>query len=434
MSIDIKEIIIKGAYYMINGNKVYIKNTIMMFFMTIARYIFPLITFPYLTRVLQPDYYGIVTYMTATMSYFQLLIDFGFKFSATKVASENRDNKKVLGELIGNVYLSKLILSLIGLLFLLVMISFIEILNWNIGLTLLYYLSVVVTIFLPDFLYSGIEKMEIITLRYIITKLVSVILTIIFVKSKSDIILIPIFSIVGTLASALFTYYNIINILKIKIKWGSIYGAITNLKMSYIYFLSTFATTAFGATNTFIMGIMNLSTGVIAYWGVANQIISIIIALYDPLISSIYPRLVSRKDYTFVKNILIIVMPIIIIGVVVLYIFSDYIIVLIAGANYLDAIPILRVLLPVIVFSFPTQMIGFPVLGTMKKEYLVTISTIISACFQTISLILLILLNNFTLMNLAIIRSITEVIMFSIRLIFLKLEYSKLKYSNKLYI
>ena len=65
-------------------------NTIMLYIMQISGYIFPLFTFPYLARTLSPEYYGMMTFVTSTMVYFQMLIDFGFILSATKECSIHR--------------------------------------------------------------------------------------------------------------------------------------------------------------------------------------------------------------------------------------------------------------------------------------------------------------------------------------------------------
>ena len=60
------------------------KNTFMLYLMNIAKMVFPLVTLPYLTRVLSVPVYGVVTYVKAVMQYMQLLLAFGFALSATR--------------------------------------------------------------------------------------------------------------------------------------------------------------------------------------------------------------------------------------------------------------------------------------------------------------------------------------------------------------
>ena len=61
-----------------------IKNTMMLYGMSIAKIVFPLLTLPYLTRVLSVESYGVVSYVKAVMQYMQLVVDFGFMLSGTK--------------------------------------------------------------------------------------------------------------------------------------------------------------------------------------------------------------------------------------------------------------------------------------------------------------------------------------------------------------
>ncbi|KJS17958.1 MAG: hypothetical protein VR69_02745 [Peptococcaceae bacterium BRH_c4b] len=399
-------------------NKTLYKNTFMLYLMTAAKYILPLVTLPYLTRVLEPDGYGIITYMTAMMTYFQLFVDFGFNYSATKVASENRDNRTKLSLLLGDVIAAKIVLVIISAVFLFILIPYIAILKENILLTYLYFSSVLISIFLPDYIYRGIEKMEIITVRYVIAKLISAVLILVFVKDKSDLLWIPVLYTIGTGVAVAFSWYHVLKKLNLKLCWLKLHNVWSTLKDSGVYFVAVFATTAFSATNIILMGFSSITTQEIAYWGVAYQVITAIQALYDPIISSVYPHMVAKRDYGLIKKILMFIMPVIIMGIAVSYWLADLAIYIVAGSGYSAAAPIFCLLLPVLFFSFPAQLLGFPVLGTMGKEKLATRATIISATFHGTGLVALFISGSFTLINIAILRSCTEAALCLFRVIF----------------
>jgi len=399
------------------NNKTFYKNTACMYLMTASKYIFPLITLPYLTRVLSPDCYGIITYMTAMMTYFQLIIDFGFIYSATKLVSENRYNRTKLSSILSDVIAAKIILLIISAVLLTILIPYFTLLKENSTLTYLYFVSVLISIFLPDYIYRGIEKMEIITIRFIIAKFISVVLILIFVKDNSDLLWIPVLNTTGTGFAVAFTWYHITKKLYMKC-YFKLHNAWGTLKDSSIYFVAIFATTAFGATNVILMGLFNITNREIAYWGVAYQLIIAIQALYDPIITSVYPHMVAKRDYGLIKKILLFIMPVIIVGLAFSYYVSDFTIHIVAGNKYSDAAPIFRALLPVLFFSFPAQIFGFPVLGTMGQEKLATRATIISAIFHCTGLITLLKFDSFTLINIAILRSCTEAVLCLFRLIF----------------
>ena len=127
-------------------------NTVMLYFMTFAKMIFPLLTLPYLTRVLSVDSYAIVTYVKSYMVYLQVLIDFGFMLSATREIVNCDGDKDKIGIIAGNTIVAKLMLAAVGLLFIMITTLFIPILRENLFYALLSYGAIVLTIFLPDFL------------------------------------------------------------------------------------------------------------------------------------------------------------------------------------------------------------------------------------------------------------------------------------------
>ena len=88
------------------------RNTFMLYLMNIAKMVFPLLTLPYLTRVMSTPAYGVVTYVKAVMQYMQLLLAFGFSLSATKeIVGANLDREK-LSRILGDVQVAKLLLTI----------------------------------------------------------------------------------------------------------------------------------------------------------------------------------------------------------------------------------------------------------------------------------------------------------------------------------
>ena len=248
------------------------KNTAMLYLMNIAKMVFPLVTLPYLTRVLSVDCYAVVSYVKAVMQYVQIVLIFGFTLSATKDIVNAKGNKEQIGRITGSVLEAKGVLSCITAIALVVMTIAIPILRESPLYTFLAFINIVITEMLADFLFRGIDKMEVITIRFVVSKLIATLLTFIFVKTDSDIMLIPIFDIFGSVV-ALFLVIKEINRLGIKIKWSSIVDALNKLKESAIYFFSDMATTALGALNTLLVGIFMAKSDV-SYWSLAMQLVA----------------------------------------------------------------------------------------------------------------------------------------------------------------
>ena len=390
-----------------------IKNTAMLYIMTAAKIIFPFLTLPYLTRVLSMEGYAVVSYGKSIVQYLQLFVDFGFILSATKaIVGANGDTDKMSG-IVFNTILSRLLLAGICVVIMLTLIPFIPLLKYNLVYILLAAIPVILSCFLTDYLFQGIEQMHEISIRFVVMKGISTALTFIFVKSDADILYIPILDI---LSSAIAVALVLVQLKKYKIHYvrPSIKIAFNQIKESFVYFASNMATTAFGALNTLLIGVF-LPEAQIALWTVSLDIISAIQVMYSPIINGIYPEMVKTKSWSLLKRMMFIFMPLIFIGCILVYFLSDLALFIVGGAKYIEARYVLRMLIPVLIFSFPGMLYGWPGLGAIDRSSQTTLTTFVAAIVQVFGLLLLIFFGNFTLINIAILRGISEFCLFASR-------------------
>lgn len=391
-------------------------NIISLYGVSIAKIIFPLLVLPYLTRVLSVESYGTVSYVKTLMTYFQVFIDFGFLLSGTKDIVNVKKNKSDMSKVIGEILLARLILSIFAFGILVAIIFIFPILKDSKSYTLLAFIPVFLTLFLFDYVFRGIEKMQIIAKRFFLMKTISTCLTFIFVKNDSDIIWIPILDIVSSGVAIIMILFSLKK-LGVVMKFPKMKAAIEKLKQSSIYFSSNMATTIFSALNTVIIGFI-LSKEDVAFWSLCIQIISTIQALYSPIIDGVYPSMIRTKEFHQIKIILLTFMPIILCGCIIIYFTSPYILLIIGGDKYVAASTILQLLIPILFFGFPAMLFGWPALGAINLQKKVMCSTVLSSLFQIMGLILLGLFGRISLITISIIRSITEVLLFLYRAYF----------------
>ena len=392
-----------------------VNNTIMLYIMTIAKLIFPLCTLPYLTRVLSEEAYGFVAYVKSCMTYMQLIVDFGFILSAVKDIVNANGDKRLIGEITGNTFVAKLCLSVVAGLALAIMCMFIEILQLDILFVALSFVTVATTSFLADFLFRGIEKMHYITIIFVTSKMISTVLTFVMVHGDGSIMWIPILDISSNIIAIIITFAILFK-LKIRIHFTRLKDCWRMVKDSFFYFLSSVATTAFAALNTVLIGIYITDLTQVAHWSLCLTIISAIQGLYTPITNSIYPHMIKEKNLAFIHKTLMIFMPIVIVGCIVSYIFADFALLVVGGEKYVEASGLFRLMIPILLFSFPAQVYGWPTLGAIGKVKQTTASTMITAAVQVIGLFVLIVTGQFTLPAIVILRFSTEALMMVIRM------------------
>ena len=102
--------------------KVLVENFAYLSLLQVAGYVFPLITMPYLARVIGVEGFGKIAFASAIMVWIQTIADWGFNFTATRDVARNRDDEKKVSEIFSNVLWARCVLMVVSLVVLLVLV------------------------------------------------------------------------------------------------------------------------------------------------------------------------------------------------------------------------------------------------------------------------------------------------------------------------
>ena len=395
--------------------KVLAKNTLMLYIMQISSYVFPLLSFPYLTRILGAEKYGIVVFANSIMSYFTLFIEFGFLLSGTNSCSQNSDDKKKLGHITFGIIKAKSFLIVVALIPLLICCLFVEKIKSDALFFILSFIGVFLTIFLPDFLYRGIEKMSIITYRVVFAKAVYTAIIFICIHKESDYMIVPIATIGSNFVAVFLTWFDIYKKKYVTFTKVTFLETLMYLKESSLFFLSRIASTFYTSLNTVLLG-FNFPSSNVGQYGVASTLTNTCRSLLSPISDSIYPYMVKQKNFRLVKKIILVLEPIIIAGCILLWFIAEPVIRIACGEGYEAAVPMLRAMIPIIAITLPAYLCGYPVLGALGQIKWANLSVVISASFHVIGIIILFSLGKVGFISIIVLTCITQVIELLIRL------------------
>ncbi len=399
------------------NKKKLVLNTIYMYILSFAKLVIPLISLPYLTKVLSVECVGSVSFIKSIISYAQIMIDFGFLLSATKDIVGLIRNKGNVNKEIGNTLYAQIIFSVLALAIIVICAFTLEVLDGFELYTILSLIPVILSIFLFEYVFRAYEEMSKISLRYVVMRLIALMLTLIFVKSDSQIILMPIFDIIASIVAIVLVCVQLKKLgVKCEFSFVRIRDAVASIRKSCVYFFTNFMSSAFSLLNTLLIGII-LTKQDVAYWTVAFQFLTAIQTMYNPIISSVYPLMLKEKKLKVIHQIMLIFMPIILVGSVAVFFLSDWFVILVFGENYLYTGTIIRWIIPVIIASFPALLYAWPCFSVINKEKTNTIITVVCAGVQIIGIVIVMVADMFTLIALAVVRSIVEVILAIARVI-----------------
>ncbi len=200
--------------------------------------ILPLVTLPYLSRVIGVVRFGDIAFASSITVYFMTITDYGFNYTATRELSKNRDNMHYVRELFWNVFYTKLFLLIVSTAIFAILVETIPLLREHRLLLWFTYLSVPCYMLFPEWFFQGIEKMKYITIVNVISKLLFTVLIFFVIKEEADYILHPVLSAIGLLVAGAISLVIVIRKYKVfptAISWPSI---VSTLKSGWNIFFS----------------------------------------------------------------------------------------------------------------------------------------------------------------------------------------------------
>ncbi|MCL5027437.1 MAG: flippase [Bacteroidetes bacterium] len=336
-------------YLNIGVNKRLLENFFSLSILQIANYIIPLITLPYLVRVLLPSNYGLLAFAQALIQYFNVFIDYGFNFSATREISIYRQNKEKVSAIFSSVMTLKILFVFISLSILsLIIFSFDKLRSeW-----LLYYCTFGIVIgqnMFPRWFFQGIEQMKYITILNLISRIIFTISIFVVVKSSNDYLYVPIINSLGFILAGILSLWVAFYTFKIRFIIPTFADLKYQLVEGWHLFISTLATSLYTTSNVFILGLFADSI-IVGYYSAAERIIKAIEDFLSPIFYSVYPylsRLYTESKQDAIKFIRKLVKYVGFIGVIITVMvlsFTNLIVKILLGSHYLEAIVVLKIL------------------------------------------------------------------------------------------
>lgn len=279
----------------INNNSVVLKNMTYLSLMQILNILMPIITYPYLIRVIGTSLYGKIMFAQAIISYFTVLINFGFNIAATKNIALNIKDNDIISEIVSSVYLIKLFFWICSLCILCTLIYSIPLLSNN---KLLYFLVFGMSfneLLFSQWFFQGTEKMKFITFINFGTKLFYFCVILLFIKNQTDYLLLPIINGISAFLGGLACLYIIFVIEKVEFKLQSLNKLFYYLKDSFLFFMSSGFVLIKEQTNSIIIGLY-LGFQEVAYYDFVKRIVEILKQPFLIIRDAIFPNLLQNKS------------------------------------------------------------------------------------------------------------------------------------------
>jgi polysaccharide transporter, PST family len=331
--------------------KLLFSNFLSLSSIEMANYLFPLITVPYLVRVLGPAKYGLVAFAMAFVQYFVMFADYGFNLTATRNISVSRDNPEKISKIFLSVMVVKFAIMLISLAVLLVLVYSFPKFRSDILLYLFAFGLVFGYVLFPVWFFQGMEKMKSIATLNLLARGLFLIAVFLFVRKESDYLYVPLFTSLGSILAGVVSLYIIFAHYKMRIVLPTTKEIIGQLKEGWNVFISMVSISLITTSNTFILGFFTTNE-VVGYFSAGEKIINLATRAFNPILVAIYPHI--AKTATIAKDIAIKKLRKLFVMIMILsfavfagiFIFSDPIVGIVLGPKFEPSIMIVRILSP----------------------------------------------------------------------------------------
>lgn len=392
-------------------------NVIMQYGYVAARYVFPLLTLPYLARVLGPDAYGVRSYIVSMMLFAQTISDFGFNLSGAKQIVKAGGDEKKYSSISSSILMSKSSLLLVMALAIVLVGCHTPITKNHLLDLAIAYCGVCFNTLIPDFLFIGIERMGVITSRYVVSKTIVTVLTFIAVQGPGQLVLTFLIESLGSAVAFGMSWRSAKRDVGVGLCISPAVSAWHAFADAFPFFCSNVSVAAFNSLATMAVGIALGDSKQVAYWSVSVTAINAILSLYNPIANALYPHMVRCHDFPLFKRMLFVGSLGAFIAAGLLYLFSGEIMVLLGGAGYEYGGDVLKSLAPLLFFAYPALLFGSPVLGAFGKDGLLAVSSTSAALLYCGILAITVLSGSFSLTTLAMCRVAAELMLLVFRLL-----------------
>ncbi len=351
--------------------------------LTISGFLFPLITFPYVSRILLPVGIGKVTLATSLIAYFSMFAQLGIPTYGIRACARIRDDREKLTRTVHELLGINLVMNVLSYALLVLSVLFIHRLREEKTLYFVVSISILLNSLGMEWLYKALEQYTYITIRSILFKLIALAATFLLIHSESDYIIYGGITIFAASASNLL---NLINASKyISLRRPGDCNWRRHMKSVAVFFALSCAATIYTNLDALMLGFMT-SDADVGFYNAAVKVKTILVGIVTALGAVLLPRSsyyvehgqteqfrsMTRKAIRFVLLSASAVMCYFIL-------FAKESIFFLSGEEYRNAIPAMQIIMPTVLFIGLTNILGIQILVPMGKEKVVLKSEIAGA-------------------------------------------------------
>ena len=350
--------------------------------------LFPLISFPYLSRVLLPDGMGLVTFATSLVAYFSMIAELGIPTYGIRACARVRDDRAALTRTVHELLTLNLVMDAVAYLLLGLSLLWVPRLQGERPLYLIISVTILLNSLGAEWLYKALEEYRYIALRSVACKAVALLAVFLLIHSEEDYL---IYGGISVFAASASNVLNLINLHRhVDLRRPAHCDWRRHLKPVAIFFAMACATTIYTNLDALMLGFMTTDADV-GYYNAAVKVKGILVTLVTSLGAVLLPRSSyyveqgRMEDFRHMtrKALHFVLLAASALGLYFLLFAGDSIL-LLSGEKYRESIVPMQIIMPTVLLIGLTNILGIQVLVPRGREKTVLWSEIAGAVVDLI--------------------------------------------------
>lgn len=358
-------------------------NFIMNFILSASQVIFPLITFPYISRVLLADGTGKITFATSVANYFLMIASLGIPTYGIRACAQVRNDKEKLSKTVQELLIINFITTFLTIIMYVICVCAVPKFRNEPILFFINGINILLNMIGMNWLYQALEQYDYITFRSVLFKILSVILMLLLVHRRGDYIIYAAITVLAAVGS------NVLNLIRarqyVDLKFGKEYDLRQHIKPIFILFAQSLAVSIYTNLDTVMLGFIKSDVDV-GYYNAAVKVKNVLVSLVTSLGNVLLPRMSlyakQHKNSEFLGTMSMAMNFTMLISIPLAFYFSVYsteTISFLAGNGFYGAILPMKIITLSIIPIGLTGILGIQVLTAIEKEKYVLYSVVTGA-------------------------------------------------------
>lgn len=305
--------------------RVLVENFVSLSALKVVGIVLPLVTLPYILRILGFEKYGVIVFATSLVAYFQSLTDYSFKITATRDVAIFRNSPQKLNIIYSRVMTVKTLFLALSYSLILLVVLIVPLFREYSSIYLFCSLMLIGHTIFPEWFFQGIERMKYITFLNIGVRVFFTVFVFVFIRKEEDFWIYPLLSSLGYIVAGVIGQFIIVRKYNLRFHLLSIRKIKSVIRNNFAIFINQFVPNLYNNSSVFLLGILTSSFQVGIYNAILT-IVNLLIALIEIVSRVFFPYLNRRRSefktfqkYTIIISFLIVIFTILMSDVIFWY-------------------------------------------------------------------------------------------------------------------